>query len=226
MMKRIILTFAAGLLLINSGIAQLYDPDFTEFYNKTEFIKTLSKPEYTYSGSPYLSDEFIPGEIYLRNGKVYHNIPLRYNIYNDLIEFEAEEKSFTINEKADYTKIIIGNNVFVMISYTYGGGVKKGNLEVITDGNYRLLKKHGVDLEPPELPGAYKDAKLANFRELKPEYFLSVSGGGGQFFNNANSFEKICGCDTEELNSFIKKNKIKFNKEASLIELIEYLNNK
>jgi len=225
-MKKILLIIAAVFILANTGFAQLYDPDFTEFYNKTEFIKTLSKPEYTYTGSPYLSNDFTPGEIYLENGKIYHNIPLRYNIYSDLIEFEVEGQAYTINEKAGYEKIIIGSSVFVKTSYTYGGGIKKGHLEVLTEGSYKLLKRHSVDLMPATLPGAYKDAKPANFRNLKPEYFLSVSGVAGQFFNNANSLKKICNCNEEEIDSYIKQNKIKFNKEESLIQLTEYLNSK
>ena len=225
-MKKFIIISAAVLFLANSLNAQLYDPDFTEFYNKTEFIKTLSKPEYTYTGSPYLESEFIPGDIYMSNDKVFKDIPLRYNIYNDLFEFEVEGQAYTINENASYRKIVIGNGTFIPSSYTYGGGVKKGHLEIVSEGEYTLLKKHGVDLEPATLPGAYKEAKPANFRSLKPEFFMSVSGTAGQFFNNANSLEKICNCDVDALDAFIKKNKIKFNREDSLVRLTEYLNNR
>jgi len=226
MMKRIIIIITVSFSILIPVAAQLYDQAFTEFYNKTEFIKALSNPEYKYTGSPYLNSEYAAGEIHLTSGKVFLNIPLRYNIYNDVIEFDVDGKSYTMNENAGYKKVVIGEKIFVLTSYTYGGGVKKGHMEVLLEGNIILLKRNCIELQPPELPGAYKEAKLANFRNLKPEYFMAFPGKGAEFFNNEGSLEKICNCDTDDLNSFIKKNKIKFNKEESLILLFEYLNNK
>ena len=39
-------------------------------------------------GSPFLNEEFIRGEIVMNDTLFYREIPLRYNMYNDVMEFQ------------------------------------------------------------------------------------------------------------------------------------------
>ena len=205
--------------------AQILDPAFTELYNRYEFNKLFEEPEQNYAGCPYLDTAFVTGNLYMPNGVVYQNIPLRYNIYNDVFEFQQEGHTRALDTAMNYSMLSIGDRPFIFGSYYHGDSFKRGHMEVLYRGEYTLLKKYKVIFTPPTKPEAYKDPKPATFTNSRPEYFVSKEGQT-IFFNNEKSLAQACGYDYNTLKAFTKENKINFRKEESLIELFNHLNNK
>jgi hypothetical protein len=231
-MKRIVLIISAFCFLLPGVDAQqnatpsyiLEGPGYTDFYNKVDFLKSLDVSKETYNGSPYLSNDFINSFVYLTNGTVFHDIPLRYNIYNDVFEFGKPEEAWSVDVDFGYFKIKMNNRTFILTPFEYNLGVKKGHMELLADGRYQLLKKFRIDYSPPQPAGAYSSKQPGSFNDQKPDYYLKIDNNTAMPFNNEKSFMKACGCKSRELDSFIKENKINFKKEESLTRLFEFLN--
>lgn len=226
------LIFSVVLLLSVTVFAQenatpsyiMEGPGYTDFYNRVDFLKSLEGEVTEYEGSPYFAEDFIKSFIFMDNGTTYHDIPLRYNIYNDVFEFGKEEEAYTLDINFGYSKIVMGDRTFLRSAYEYSLGSKIGHMELLSEGKYNLLKKYRLDFSPPEPAGPYNGKKPASFNEMKPDYFIKTGDGDAVNFNNEKSFLKECSCEDDDLKSYIKKNKINFRKEESLISLFEYLN--
>lgn len=225
MNRRVSLTVSLLMLVVSAVTAQVIDPSFTDLFNKIELNKILEGGNQGYTGSPYLEQEFFKGDIHMANGVIYHDIPLRYNVYNDIFEFEIEGQAFALDESKNYSRIEMGGRSFILTSYTYGQATRRGHLEVVAAGNYSILKKYKVELLPPQPPAAYKEAKAAGFKNLKPDYFLKKEDADAIFFNNEKSLSRICSCNSDKLKSFTRSNSLNFKEEESLKIIAQYLNN-
>ena len=119
---------------------------------KTEnYINTYAADEVKYNantknvsykeiqGSPYLIDSFIVGSIYTSKNEHFQNIPVRYNIYTDNIEYimgassVLELKNPETVEKVDY-----GNYKLIYLSQSNKNKLRNGFFIVLTDGNATL----------------------------------------------------------------------------------------
>lgn len=228
-MKKILLFIITiiGILALPSS-AQVLDQEFIDFYRRHATEKALENLvkgiEPGYTGSPWLSEEFTDGDIYLKGGKFYKNIPLRYNVYKDNIEFRMEEKVMVLPNSLNPDSIVIGDETFIYTEYTYNKGRIPGYLIMIYSGSWYLLKKYKVDFIPKVPPGAYKESKPAQFRMARPDYF--ITGGLVEvptYFNNEKSLQKLTAINATELKNYIKNNRTNFRDDNSLIELFRHI---
>lgn len=232
-MNRFLLSFIALLYLpaLPSSAQQTLNQEFVNLYRQHTTEKTLDKlvkgVEPGYKGSPWLSEEFADGDIYLNDGRFYKNIPLRYNVYSDNIEFRMEEKNLVLPNSLNPDSIVIGNDTFIYTEHTYNKGRIPGYLVMMYSGSWSLLKKHKVDFTPEVPPGAYQDSKPAQFMMARPDYFIT----GGviavpTYFNNEKSLQKLTAVDGTELKAYIKNSRTDFRDDNSLIELFRHINNR
>ena len=63
-------------------------------------------------GSPYLDSEYQSGTVTIDDGTVYKGIPLRYNCYNDVLEFEKDNKAYDLLPKTKIKRAEFGGQVF------------------------------------------------------------------------------------------------------------------
>ena len=92
--NRILYTIAlCGLLAATSLSAQEKIP---ENWNTQKIKGTRFIPYAAYSGTPYLSEKFLTGEIEFSNGTKVENFPLRYSLYRDEVIYYNEAISAQI----------------------------------------------------------------------------------------------------------------------------------
>ncbi len=177
-----------------------------------------------YTGEPFLNKEFVIGTTMTPDSTIYQNVPLRYNIYNGVFEFEKDDTPYVLEPAKYGTRIDLDGKVFVYTDYYYTNS-EKGYLEQLVDGKFSLYKKYKVRYHRPEPAGAYSDAKPSNFETLPPEYFLgSKESGRIDFITKDKELIELCGAYSQQAGDYIKKNKLKIRKEKDLIELVNYLN--
>jgi len=223
-MKKILIV--PVILMILSG--SIYSQQIRDFMHLTEESVVFNKsvvdmPGYT--GSPYLNKQFSEGKILSAEGIQYEKVPLRYNIYNEIFEFEKDGSPYNIDPLKFGLNVFIGDQAFIYTNLNYNKSSRKGYLELIESGNFRLYKRYMVRYDRPEGAGAYSDPKPGNFVRLGSEYFLQ-SGEAGEinFITKESGFLKACGTHENRVKVYMKDNRLKIKKEKDLIEIIKYLN--
>jgi len=176
------------------------------------------------NGTPYLNDEFELGAVIVSDQLIYNGIPLRYNIFNDQIEFKSNKDLVLALDKAEtYKEIQIEKKRFVYASATKGKLEVSGFFEILEEGQVCLLKKYDMALTAPQPPGGFKDAVPASY-DLRPaNYFLKI-GDSNLGFSNEKELTALLQDHQKELESYIKNNKLKVRKEEDLLQMIKYYN--
>jgi hypothetical protein len=177
------------------------------------------------NGSPYLNDEFIIGTLYTVHKIQYADIPLRYNIYNDNLEFKTpSEEIQALAAPEIIEKAVIGETLLTNSPYLFSGKIKKGFFIIIEQGKASLYAKPGVVFLPATQPAAYKDAEPSKFAKKPEEYFIRIETGPAQLVTSKKNLISIFPDNQDKTEIFISKNKIKTNKHESLKELVKYYN--
>ena len=176
-------------------------------------------------GSPYLNNEFVNGTIYTTMKTKYNDVPLRYNLYNDDLEFKnpaGEVLALAKPEIVEYA--VFGDNQLVYCSYSVGNKPKKGFLVLKQEGNAALLSKVSVIYQEPAEPGAYKEAEPAKFVHRADEHYIRVGSEMALPVSNKKSVLEAFPDNQDKIEDFISKNKIKLNKPEGLAEVVKFYN--
>jgi len=174
-------------------------------------------------GSPYDKDNFVPGEVFTNDRKHYTGIPLRYNIYSDQMEFRNPEGGiYEVNKPETLDSILISNSKFIYHAFITGSKNRCGYFKVLTEGTPSLLLKMKVTLNPAEPAGTYKDAVPATYEKGADDFYLLFSQDEAVKFSGKKELFERLSPSLPEMEQFIKKNKIRFNKQEDLIDLMNY----
>lgn len=188
-----------------------------------EYSNTLTEKDI--QGSPYLNDNFIKGSIYTVSKTQYQDIPLRYNIYNDDMEFQTNDNNvLALSTPEIVEKITFGDYTMEYIPYVTSRNVKNGFFELILKGKASLYAKPQVEFLEAKDPAPYKDAEPAKFLRKDDRYYIRLGMEAAVPCGNKKDVLGIFTDHSEELEAFIKKNKINVKKEDELKKLVEYYN--
>jgi len=199
-----------------------------ELYNTSRIISGNAKNtlfDVDYTGSPYLKDEFVNGSIYSVQRIQYEEVPLRYNAYNDELEFKSPTEEILALANPDIVeKAVIGDTTLVYLHFLQANKTKKGFFIVLVEGKVSLYAKPDIFLKPATQPGAYKDPEPPKFVRKSDEYYLKTENGQAQLIANKKELIAAFPDNRDKIENYISKNKIKTNKPESLTELVKYYN--
>ena len=188
-----------------------------------DFSQTIA--EENIDGSPYLNNDFINGTIFTTSKLQYVDIPLRYNIFNDAIEFRTNDnKIMAMATPEIIERVTFGDYEMVYAPFAVQKKIKRGFFKVILSGTISLYARPEILYQQPEEPGAYKEAKPARFVNKADTYFLRNGLSEAIKVDKKKDLINFFPEHNDEIETFIKKNKIKTNKEEGLKELVEYYN--
>ena len=176
-------------------------------------------------GSPFLNDEFVEGSIYTVQKIQYIEVPLRYNIYNDNLEFKTPTEE--IQELATpeiVERAVLGEIQMTYSPYLYANKTKKGFFIILEEGKISLYAKPEITYKPATEPAAYKEPEPPKFIKKSDEYYLRVGTGEAKLISNKKDLIAAFADNQDKIESFISKNKIKTNKPEDLKEVVKYYN--
>jgi hypothetical protein len=215
-----------SLPTVQASAQKFYVRDLFDFYNDVGGKDASRHRQLTYddiSGSPYVHDNFSEGTIISKNGNQYEKVPLRYNVYDDQIEFKHKDGLVLfISNPEDYTAIEIDGAKYVYLQLMDGKRKVQGYYVLLEDGEIQLLKKHAVVKKEAEPAKPYKDPVPAAFVPKPVAYFLLKDGKIFEISNDKNLLD-ACG-NSEKLPAFIKENKLKVRKEEDLKKIVNFSN--
>ncbi len=181
-------------------------------------------------GTPYLEDNWLIGNVFLKKGGSITNTPIKYDIQNQQVLFRETERVMLVKlNYVDSFNILMASGKYLDFiinrSWILEGKDASGVYEKLTSfGKYGLLKKHEVIIIKANynvaLNAGEKDDRFEKEYKL---YFLKKENN--ELTEVPNSRKKVgFFFNDEKVVDYIKKNKIDVKHESGLIELIEYIN--
>lgn len=173
------------------------------------------------AGSPYLNKQFQSSYISKINGAEIKNVLLRYNIYNDQMEFIKDMKFFSIALPNEIARINMGGIVFIYKPYTAAKSMSAGYFQVMYEGDFQLLKKYQVVLSSPSEKMHSGDS--LRFERKLPQFYLRYRDGMAHLVYSQKTLIKGLQPISQNIIDYIKSNKINTRDEKQLIDLMEYM---
>ncbi len=220
MKKLFILLFILGCTITTK--AQLGETSLSSFYEqvkKAHYENGVLVEQINYKGSPYLNKEFQTGEIITTQKVVFKNLLLRYDIYNDQIEFKKDSEILIVPKNNFVSKAVMAQDTFILLPQTSGVGF----FQQIHANKASLLKRYCMDYNPAQKPQAYQDAKLAEYVRKSDDFYLLLPDHSIHKISGIKSIIELFPQKDSEIKDFVKNNKLNVKKEPGLIKLTDYL---
>lgn len=221
--------FTLAILISLQTHAQYKTRQAIDFYNSVKIargdLKTMLTEE-DIEGSPYLNDEFINGTIYTTSQTKYVDVPLRYNIFNEQIEFKPDDDAVqALAAPETVEKVEFGDYKMVYVPYTLSRKIRHSFFREIVSGEQAvLLARPQVIFEDAKKPAAYQEAEPPKFIRKSDDYYIRVGKEPAVMISRKKDLEEVFPNHKNEVRSFIKKKKVKPNKPERMAELVQYYN--
>jgi hypothetical protein len=168
-------------------------------------------------GSPFIDIAFSEGSFKIKNTKYVSS--LRFNIYLDAFEVQQEGSSLYINCYAVDT-VYYNNSVF---AYKSENNKLKAYEFLARNPKADLLKKYRVTYIEGRIGVKGKKNRYPRYKQESPEYFFQKTDGERLAVKGIKDFAKLFPEKKEDINAFIKTNKLKKKKEKDLISLFNHI---
>lgn len=202
--------------------------DLGEFMIKIQNARILNPDDYKkeFEGSPFLSDVWTQGIIFLQNDKSLEATML-YDIYSQQMLVKKDEEILALTQPYSIKKVVLGKQTFIWQTYETGNKVEESYFELLVDGEFQLFKKYNCNIVRADRQvSAYEGKPKDRFR-ISTEYYLKVDPQKAIVFPNArDNFFALFPSQKDTLIQYCRQNKLKLKKEEDLIKIFSYLNGK
>lgn len=194
--------------------------EFVTFFHDKMAIGRLNEKDI--KGSAYLNPEFTLGTVYTLKNVHYTSIPLRYNIYNDVIEFKLQNDSiYAISNPEIIRQIEIEGETFFYYRTDYN---KAGYYSLKYEGEVQLLLKYNIGFHDAISAAAFAEAKPAIFQPKANTFFIKTKDELPVRISRKNDLKNIFGNKSDKMLTFIKQKKLNIRKEDDLLKIVEFIN--
>ncbi len=203
----------------DSHVDKLKDIGYT--IKKNNFIegnKTLTEDQI--AGSPYLNRQFTKSLIIKEDQSEIRDIPLRYNIFSNRMEFKQNGTVLYIADAYAIKRIILGDKVFVYARYMTSRNIKASYFQCLTEGKYQLLKMYKIAFKSSD--NKADNPKSNRFENEPPNYYFRYRNGMSHLIKSQKELIKILQPIPDEIVNYIREKKINPKNEQQLIDLMNY----
>jgi len=174
-------------------------------------------------GTPYLDEKFVEGKITLAD-KIW-KVPVRYNIFQDLMEYKQNGQSLVLDPSPVIHKIHFGDNTFVVQKFEFKGKTKNGFLALLDSGKVMLFSKKGVIFLDARKGGALDGTDTpARYTRTPDVFYYKIGDGELHEIESIKSMIASFPERQEELTLYAKKEKVSHKKEKALVQFVQYYN--
>lgn len=232
-MKKI--TGILWLWISSQNICQAQNQDSYPQINN--YINTFSADEVKYNettknvklteiqGSPYLTDSFVVGSIYTNRNEQFQNIPVRYNIYTDNVEYIMGASSvLELKNPETVEKIEFENYKLIYLSLSDKKNAVKGFFVLLTEGYATLLSKPRITLQKPTPQGGYNDYQPPGFLRHPDIYYLKIGNNNLNIIRSKRNLIKSFPDCRKNLTNYINANNINISDQKGLTDLVQFYN--
>jgi hypothetical protein len=186
----------------------------SRLYNGSDYIVYLSRDD----EHPYFKmDDWVYGSIVYWN-ELYENVPLLYDIHNDLIitEHIRGNPLKLISEKVERFTLL--EHTFVRLNRDEQNKISDGFYDRLYDGESKVYARHSKAFRETLEP-----QKIIHHFDENTRYYLVKDG----IFNVVKSKRSVLGVlrdQKQNVKNFIRKNRISFhnNRETAIVRITEF----
>jgi len=177
-----------------------------------------------FEGSPFLNEQFVPGQI-ISTGKKLTAVPLRYNIFNDQMEFKQNDLTYALYPEGRIVKVILGDETYVVEKYEIKSKMDYGYLSRLDSGKLTVLVKKVVRFtESQEAKALESSNKPAKFTRIPDVYYYKIGDGELTKAGSLKSLITSLPDNQNQVESYAKREKISTRKAEDLKKLAVYYN--
>ncbi|MCC2589550.1 hypothetical protein [Chryseobacterium sp. MFBS3-17] len=167
-------------------------------------------------GSPYYDSKFNPAKLVGTE----EFLPVRYNILHDNLEFIRDEKIMVVPREELYKSFKFSHNgeQIDLINNTYYIKFHEGR-------NVSGYLKPTVKFQKfQRATSGYQEDKPAKFISTPPDFFVEINGQLTPVPKNQKEFISMFPQRKEQLQKYMKENRIKLNDKNDLNKILRFLN--
>jgi hypothetical protein len=181
-----------------------------------------------FSGSPHLESRWNVGNIIMNNEHVYGGVQVRYNVYDDVPEFNKEGQAFALDPLKVREFNYVSNSADGAKTYSFKNGFTdipgfsaKNYFEVLYGGKIYLLKKHSKQLinDPSATYGSVASQVIQDRNAL---YFRLSDGKAGTLKANKKTVLSLFPGKESAIDSFVKANKLTYKFDTDLAKIFAH----
>src|SRR5690349_3664173 len=171
-------------------------------------------PEEKYEGSPYLNDEFQTAYVYAGKMK-FNGVPMRYNIHEDIMEYQERGQTFLLEPDPKITKIEMGNQVFVVLP-----DAANGFFELRYEGRLSLLSKMVINYRKAN----YVTAVPAKYSRQDDVFYIIAPDRPARKVTSLKQFLDYVNEKKDELAQYANAENLSFRRGEDILKLVKYHN--
>lgn len=215
---------AIAFLASTSAFAQTMTGADLRDHMLIKLAKDTDRSVKDFEGSPFLNEQFIAGQV-VSAGKKYTSVPLRYNIFNDQMEFRLNDLTYALYPEARIVKVVLGDEIYVVEKYDIKGKLDYGYLTRLDSGKLTVFAKKIVRFTDKQEAKALESSNTpAKFTRAADIYYYKI--GNGQV-TKAGSLKNLIASLPEnqtQLEAYAKKEKLSTRNEEDLKKLAAFYN--
>ena len=171
-------------------------------------------------GSPYYTDLFVNGTVYLRDSGIFTPIALRYDLFQDEVEFKQDGTIYYLL-KNNVSAVKYGTDTLIP-DILAENPAKVFYFFVREKGRYALYIRKIVTFSPYEPAQAYANPKPNRFDVAKNVFYLKKEDSPPVLIDSKRDLLSILE-DNKPALEYLKKSRTKINEEG-LTALVRFLN--
>lgn len=178
-------------------------------------------------GSPFLNNNFVTGSIITKDSLMYKDILLRYNIYQDEMEFTItpDDDPRIIGSPRNFLFFNLEDRVFAYISFQLNKKPASGYFELLNMGECKFLIRRHTYFAQAEASRGYIGPTPARFEKGKDAYYLKLGTDLPIEINmNRNSVLEAFGEKQDIIAGFVKDNNLSYRRPEDLVKMVQYYN--
>ncbi len=202
--------------------------DFLHFRNAME--KELYSKEDLYrniEGSPFLNNNFADGVLITNDSIMYENVPLRYNIFKDEMEFliTPDDGPRIIGNPRNFLYFILDDRLFAYKAFMEKDRPVYKYFEIVRTGKCQVLKRKNVVYVEPQQSRGIVGSSPAKFEERRDSYYLQFGTLSPVEVNlRRRSILDAFDQKRDEIAAFVNDNNLSYRNPDDLIKMAEYYN--
>lgn len=150
--------------------------DYFRVIEMTEKDITVVLTEKDIEGSPYLEDTFTKGVVYTTSKQKIMDVPVRYNIYNDYMEFKTPENKILVISNPETIELIdFGRYKMSYITYINKKRPATSFCKILVEGKATLFAKPEVFFQEKIKGDGIRPTRPANFIHKPDIYYIGIN---------------------------------------------------
>lgn len=200
-------------------------------------VQTFDERYEGVKGTPFLVDQWSPGKVTMRNGKVYTSVALKYDLYRDEIVVKHPYDHAVIPDKRTITQFSLSaehtndSSYFILVDYlpdsrkfppNHFAQVLYGSLS--DPGTSTLLAVHNRKLIKADYQGGYSaNRPYDEFSEIMTSYYLiKPNGQSYRLKPTIKSIRRLLKDKKVVVNDFLANESISPDDPSDLVRLVSY----